>query len=68
MCANTDELFSLNVGDTFEFVIMSREDENGQLFLSRRRILFQEAWDKAHPRTPPQAPPPSCKAHAESST
>jgi len=36
----------MNVGDTFEFVIMSREDENGQLFLSRRRILFQEAWDK----------------------
>ena len=58
----------MNVGDTFEFVIMSREDENGQLFLSRRRILFQEAWDKVRPRTPPQAPPPSCKAHAESST
>merc|ERR1719201_2188366 len=36
----------MNVGDTLEFVIMSREDENGQLFLSRRRILFQEAWDK----------------------
>merc|ERR1719201_2784621 len=36
----------MNVGDTFEFVIMSREDENGQLFLSRRRILFQEAWDR----------------------
>lgn len=35
-----------NIGDTFEFVIMSREDENGQLFLSRRRILFQEAWEK----------------------
>merc|ERR1719311_1153972 len=36
----------MSVGDSFEFVIMSREDENGQLFLSRRRILFQEAWDK----------------------
>jgi len=36
----------MTVGDTFEFVIMSREDENGQLFLSRRRILFTEAWDK----------------------
>jgi small subunit ribosomal protein S1 len=35
-----------SIGDEFEFVIMSREDENGQLFLSRRRILFQEAWDK----------------------
>merc|ERR1711871_1895366 len=36
----------MSIGDSFEFVIMSREDENGQLFLSRRRILFQEAWDK----------------------
>jgi len=35
-----------NIGDDFDFVIMSREDENGQLYLSRRRILFQEAWDK----------------------
>ena len=25
---------------------MSREDENGQLMLSRRRILFSKAWDK----------------------
>ena len=46
----------MSVGDTFEFVIMSREDENGQLFLSRRRILFQEAWDKARPRIPPTGP------------
>jgi len=37
---------AMNVGDNFEFVIMSREDENGMLYLSRRRILFQEAWDK----------------------
>jgi small subunit ribosomal protein S1 len=36
----------MSIGDNLEFVIMSREDENGQLFLSRRRILFQEAWDK----------------------
>merc|ERR1719327_1660787 len=35
-----------SIGDTCEFVVMSREDENGQLFLSRRRILFQEAWEK----------------------
>merc|ERR1719502_301084 len=34
------------IGDQFEFVITSREDENGQLQLSRRRILFQEAWDR----------------------
>jgi small subunit ribosomal protein S1 len=38
--------FVFSIGDTCEFVVMSREDENGQLFLSRRRILFQEAWDK----------------------
>jgi len=37
---------AMNIGDNMEFVIMSREDENGQLFLSRRRILFAEAWDK----------------------
>ena len=34
-----------SIGDTCEFVVMSREDENGQLMLSRRRILYQEAWD-----------------------
>ena len=33
------------IGDSVEFVITSREDENGQLMLSRRRILYQEAWD-----------------------
>jgi ribosomal protein S1 len=33
------------IGDNVEFVITSREDENGQLMLSRRRILYQEAWD-----------------------
>merc|ERR1719486_109519 len=32
------------IGDNVEFVITSREDENGQLMLSRRRILYQEAW------------------------
>lgn len=36
----------LEIGQSYEFVIVSREDENGQLMLSRRRILFQEAWDK----------------------
>jgi small subunit ribosomal protein S1 len=35
----------LELGDTYEFVIVSREDENGQLMLSRRRILFSQAWD-----------------------
>ena len=37
---------ALEVGATYEFVIVSREDENGQLMLSRRRILFSQAWDK----------------------
>merc|ERR1719502_612061 len=36
----------LEVGAKYDFVIVSREDENGQLMLSRRRILFGEAWDK----------------------
>jgi len=59
--------FVFSIGDTCEFVVMSREDENGQLFLSRRRILFQEAWDKVPPPSPslsacpvlpPAHPPP----------
>ena len=37
---------ALEVGATYDFVIVSREDENGQLMLSRRRILFSEAWDR----------------------
>lgn len=36
----------LELGGDYEFVIVSREDENGQLMLSRRRLLFQQAWDK----------------------
>merc|ERR1719393_831423 len=36
----------LEIGQSYEFVIVSREDENGQLMLSRRRILFAEAWDR----------------------
>jgi small subunit ribosomal protein S1 len=36
----------LKLGEKYEFVIVSREDENGQLMLSRRRILFSQAWDK----------------------
>lgn len=36
----------LEVGASYDFVIVSREDENGQLMLSRRRILYQEAWEK----------------------
>merc|ERR1719487_2231285 len=36
----------LEVGAKYDFVIVSREDENGQLMLSRRRILFSQAWDK----------------------
>ena len=37
---------ALEVGASYEFTITSREDENGQLMLSRRRLLFAEAWDK----------------------
>ena len=48
-----------SIGDTCEFVVMSREDENGQLFLSRRRILFQEAWEKVPPPSLPRPSPPS---------
>jgi len=36
----------LDIGGKYEFIIISREDENGQLMLSRRRILYQESWDK----------------------
>merc|ERR1712087_631500 len=36
------EVFML--GEPYEFQIVSREDENGQLMLSRRRILTEEAW------------------------
>ena len=52
--------FVFSIGDTCEFVVMSREDENGQLFLSRRRILFQEAWDKV---PPPPAPSQRMPGH-----
>ena len=36
----------LSIGSDYEFTIVSREDENGQLMLSRRRILFAQAWEK----------------------
>jgi len=36
----------LEIGGSYEFVVVSREDENGQLMLSRRRILFSQAWEK----------------------
>merc|ERR1719231_1830518 len=36
----------LEIGQSYEFVIVSREDDNGQLMLSRRRILFGEAWER----------------------
>jgi len=36
----------LEIGESYEFVIISREDENGQLMLSRRRILYQQAWEQ----------------------
>ena len=36
----------LELGASYEFVVVSREDENGQLTLSRRRLLFAQAWDK----------------------
>jgi len=37
---------AMELGAPYEFVIVSREDENGQLMLSRRRILFSQAWEK----------------------
>merc|ERR1719181_1228162 len=35
--------YVLDLDAEYEFVIVSREDENGQLMLSRRRILHQAA-------------------------
>ncbi len=43
--ANIEEAFTL--GESYEFIIVSREDENGQLQLSRRRILTDAAWEAA---------------------
>jgi len=40
-----EEIF--NIGEEVEFNIVSFEDENGQLRLSRRRILTDEAWGTA---------------------
>merc|ERR1719446_1816602 len=36
---------ALEIGQEYEFLIVSREDENGQMSLSRRRILTEEAWE-----------------------
>ena len=63
---------ALEVGASYEFVIVSREDENGQLMLSRRRIMFSQVRiSRLHPPhnyeghasalaccTPPR--PPTC--------
>merc|ERR1712087_522078 len=38
-----EEVFE--IGSSYEFQIVSREDENGQLFLSRRRLLSDAAWE-----------------------
>jgi small subunit ribosomal protein S1 len=35
----------LELGATYEFLIVSREDENGQQMLSRRKVLTVKAWD-----------------------
>uniref|UniRef100_X5DAG0 30S plastidal ribosomal protein S1 2 n=1 Tax=Tisochrysis lutea TaxID=1321669 RepID=X5DAG0_9EUKA len=35
----------LELGAQYEFLIVSREDENGQQMLSRRKILTVKAWD-----------------------
>jgi len=37
---------SMAIGESYEFTVVSREDENGQQMLSRRRILFAQAWEK----------------------
>lgn len=36
----------LEIGEQQEFMVISREDENGRLLLSRRRIQFIESWQK----------------------
>lgn len=36
----------LEVGDDHEFVIISNEDQNGQLRLSLRRIQYETAWSR----------------------
>lgn len=35
----------LELGVEYEFLIVSREDENGQQMLSRRKVLTVKAWD-----------------------
>mmetsp|Transcript_47480 Transcript_47480/g.148501 ORF Transcript_47480/g.148501 Transcript_47480/m.148501 type:complete len:424 (-) Transcript_47480:106-1377(-) len=39
-----EDVFDL--GESYEFLIVSREDENGQQLLSRRKILTVQAWDQ----------------------
>jgi len=39
-----EDVFDL--GASYEFLIVSREDENGQQLLSRRKILTVQAWDQ----------------------
>ena len=62
----------LELGGSYEFTIVSREDENGQLMLSRRRILFAHAWDKVsqvgvepHPRASCQQPRGTPAPHSQ---
>jgi small subunit ribosomal protein S1 len=37
---------ALDLGGTYEFAVTSAENENGQRNLSRRRVLYEEAWTK----------------------
>jgi len=42
---NIEDLIKLD--EEMEFQIISEEDENGQLFVSVRRIQYRQAWDNA---------------------
>lgn len=42
---NIEDLITLD--EEMEFQIISEEDENGQLFVSVRRIQYRQAWDNA---------------------
>ena len=42
----TDPAEVFELGASYEFTVASREDENGQLLLSRRKLLFERAWEE----------------------
>lgn len=42
----TDLSTVFEIGQDYEFQVITNEDENGQLQLSRKRLLYKEAWSK----------------------